>query len=105
MWLCQIAKFLFYKEIKQIRKIKFEDFENIKDEQDIEEYIIEKEIKRKIFNDIQKLDKKTKEVVYLRIIGNLSFDEISEVVGKSANWARVTYFRGKEKLKEVNKNE
>lgn len=40
-----------------------------------------------------------REVLYQRIFGNLSFREIGEIVGKSENWARVTYYRGKEKLK------
>lgn len=105
VWLCQIAKFLFYKEIKKNKKLKFEDIESIKDEENIEENLIEKEDRLKIFKDIQKLDESTRSVMYLRVMGNLSFDEIAEVIGKSANWARVTYFRGKEKLKEVNGDE
>ena len=40
-----------------------------------------------------------REVLYQRIFGNLSFREIGEIAGKSENWARVTYYRGKEKLK------
>lgn len=105
VWLCQIAKFLFYKEVKKNKKLRFEDIDSIKDEENIEENLIEKEDRLKIFKDIQKLDENTRSVMYLRVMGNLSFDEIAEVIGKSANWARVTYFRGKEKLKEVNKYE
>ena len=54
---------------------------------------------------MQNLDKATKEVMYLRMFGELSFSEIAEVLGKTANWARVTFYRGKEKLREVSKNE
>ena len=43
--------------------------------------------------------------MYLRILGNLKYEEIAEIMGKTANWARVTFFRGKQKLKEENKNE
>lgn len=39
-----------------------------------------------------------REVIYLRSFGDLSFREIGDIMGKSENWARVTYFRGKEKL-------
>ena len=47
-----------------------------------------------------------REVLYQRIFGNLSFREIGEVLGKSENWARVTYYRGKQQLKErMMKNE
>ena len=47
-----------------------------------------------------------REVLYLRIFGNLSFREIGEIMGKTENWARVTFYRGKEKLrKEMGENE
>ena len=41
-----------------------------------------------------------REVMYLRAFGGLSFKEIGEVSGKTENWARVTFYRGKEKLKK-----
>lgn len=41
-----------------------------------------------------------REILYLRIFGNLSFREIGEIMGKSENWARVTFYRGKEKLRK-----
>ena len=47
-----------------------------------------------------------REILYLRIFGNLSFREIGEIMGKSENWARVNYYRAKERLKkEVEENE
>lgn len=47
-----------------------------------------------------------REVMYLRIFGNLSFREIGDIMEKSENWARVTYYRGKEKLrKEIGQDE
>ena len=41
-----------------------------------------------------------REVLYLRIFGNLSFREIGEIMGKTENWARVTFYRGKERLRK-----
>ena len=41
-----------------------------------------------------------REVLYLRIFGNLSFREIGEIMGRTENWARVTFYRGKERLKK-----
>ena len=47
-----------------------------------------------------------REVLYLRLFGDLSFREIGDVFGKSKNWARVTFYRGKEKIrKEVTNDE
>ena len=39
-----------------------------------------------------------REIIYLRSLGNLSFREIGELLGRSENWARVTFYRAKEKL-------
>ena len=39
-----------------------------------------------------------REVVYLRSLGSLSFREIGELLGRTENWARVTFYRAKEKL-------
>ena len=41
-----------------------------------------------------------REILYLRIFGDLSFKEIGEIMGRSENWARVTFYRGKEKLRK-----
>ena len=50
---------------------------------------------------MQKLDNNSKEVVYLRITGELSFKEIGNILNKSENWARVTFYRARKKLEEV----
>ncbi len=42
----------------------------------------------------------TREVMYLRLLGNLSFREIGDILSHTENWARVTYYRGREKLKK-----
>ena len=42
-----------------------------------------------------------REVMYLRVFSELSFREIGEIMEKTENWARVTFYRGKEKLRVV----
>lgn len=41
-----------------------------------------------------------REVIYLRIFGDLSFREIGEIMGWTENRARVTFYRGKERLRK-----
>lgn len=48
---------------------------------------------------MHKLEPDVREIVHLRLLGDLSFREIGDVFGKTENWARVTYYRAKEKLK------
>ena len=106
VWLCQIAKHLWYKELKKKDKNNKISFENVTDSMlyndTLEETICAKEEKLKLFKDMQKLDEKAREVVYLRAIGNLSYEEIAEILGKTSNWSRVMYYRAKQKLREDN---
>ena len=44
------------------------------------------------------LDENAKEVMLLRITGEFSFKEIGEIFGKNENWARVTFYRAKQKI-------
>ena len=108
VWLCEIAKHLWYKELKKSKKnknISINDLsEEIEETQTTEDIICEKEEKLKLFKDMQRLDEQSKEVIYLRMVGNLNFIEIGEILGKTPNWARVTFYRAKQKIREVNKN-
>ena len=78
---------------------------DIEDPQNLEEQFISGEEKVLLYKKMQNLDEKTREVMYLRITGELSFKEIGEILGKTENWTRVTFYRGKSKLKEVDGNE
>ena len=104
VWLCQIAKNLWYDECrknKKIADIKEVDLFNIKSQDSIEEQFIANDEKISLYKRMQSLDDKTREVMYLRITGELSFKEIGIIMNKTENWARVTFYRGKNKLKEV----
>ena len=104
VWLCQIAKHLWYKELKKNKSISIEEVENLQEPETVEDFILKKEDKIKLFKDIQKLDEKSRELIYLRMVGNLDFTEIGEILGKTPNWARVNFYRAKQKIREVNKN-
>ena len=102
-WLCQIAKNLLLNEVRHNKKINIiplSDNENLKNYYIVEDYIILNDEKRKLYNEIEKLDKTTRLVILYRINGNLSFKEIGDLFNKSENGARTTFFRGKENLKE-----
>ena len=103
VWLCQIAKNLWYDELKKIKKIENiseDEFFSIQLMSDIEENIISEEDRKILYKRINNLNEQTKKVIYLRIIGDLNFREIGSILGKTENWARTTFYRGKEKLKE-----
>lgn len=100
VWLCQIAKHLLFQEWNKRGKtinIPFDD--NIEVcSNSVEEIVLSNENKKRIYKIIQSIDNPYKEVLYLRLTGDLSFKEISEILEKTENWARVTYYRGKAKI-------
>lgn len=51
-----------------------------------------------LFRKVHLLDETAKEVVLLRLTGAFSFQEIGDIFGKNVNWARVTFYRAKQKL-------
>lgn len=100
VWLRSIAKKILYKETKKNNSkimVSIDELE-IKDTKNMEEEFIGNSNKIRIYKALQKLDENTREVMYLRITGDLSFKEIGQILNKSENWARVTFFRGKKKL-------
>ncbi len=108
-WLYKIAK---NKWIDYIRKQKNMHIESIDDnfnlstlDNSIENYLIEKDELLCFYKSIHNLDEATREVIYLKIKGELSFKEIASILNKSEEWTRVTFYRGKIKLKEELNNE
>ena len=104
VWLCQIAKNLWHDDLKKnkkIEKLEKEDWLFIPSKEKTEDIVIENSSKVDLYKQLQELDEKTREVMYLRITGELSFKEIADILNKTENWARVTFYRGKKKLKGV----
>lgn len=103
-WLCGIAKNVWLKYLKKHQEI-------LSMEDDILEIVDKKEInvqweQKEILHLIHDMNEPMREVMYLRLISNLSFAEIGEIIDKTENWTRVTFFRGKQKIvKEILKDE
>lgn len=102
VWLFSIAKKILYKNTKKsnmINMISIDETE-LADNKILEEEYIRKDNKLKLFEALQKLDSNTREVIYLRLTGDLTFKEIGKILNKTENWAKVTFFRGKQKLRK-----
>jgi len=106
VWLCEIAKNLWFNELKKMKKVSFVEIEDdINILYNIEEEFLKKQELELLYSKIQKLDEAVKEIFYLKLFSNLTFKQIGEIKGKSEIWARVNFYRGKQKLKEVDGNE
>mgnify|MGYP001851755584 CR=1 FL=1 len=108
-WLYQIAKNKWKDYLKKNKRRNVDldenNIENLVANYDLEEDIITKDNIIELFKKIHMLDIDTREIIYLKIIRNFTFKEISQILGKSEEWARTKFYRGKIKLKESLKNE
>lgn len=99
-WLCQIAKHLWCKEVERRKKKGTSQLSEdiLSQNKSIEDELTLKEEKMELFRRVHILDEISKEIVLLRVTGAFSFKEIGEIFGKNENWARVTYYRAKQKI-------
>ena len=72
--------------------------DNLIAKENVEYEVLASESKIELYQRIQSLDETTREVMYLRFTGDLSFREIGDILKKNETWARVTFYRGKQKL-------
>ena len=92
VWLCQIAKHLWYQHLRKAnRETELPEESELPLVPSAEEETMDRS---------GQLPEPGREVVYLRAFGGLSFREIGDVLGKTETWARVTFYRGKERLKQ-----
>ena len=106
VWLCQIAKHLWYQHLrKRKREVPLPDDPPELPIPSAEEGLLEQEGRLELLRKIHALPEQQREVVYLRSFGGLTFREIGDVLGKTENWARVTFYRGKEQLRKGGKSD
>lgn len=106
VWLCQIAKRLWYKEIdkRKQRNIPLEEMEEKVDSTvNVDNECLAQIEKVELFKMLHEFDESIREVMYLRLSGELSFSQIGNIMGRTETWARVTFYRGKQKLMEGRK--
>lgn len=104
VWLCQIAKNTLYDHLKKQKKQllgdeRLEEAESA-DGELLEEKLAQRSQAMEIHKVLHRLSEPYKEVFSLRTFGELTFREIGMLFGKSENWARVTYYRARVKIRE-----
>ncbi|MDE5765080.1 MAG: sigma-70 family RNA polymerase sigma factor [Ruminococcus sp.] len=101
-WLCGIAKNLWFRELRRRNKnpIAEPDYSEADLSPPPDKTAESNDSKMFLLKQIHELPETEKEIVLLRATGELSFREIGEIFGKSENWARVTFYRTKQKLKK-----
>jgi RNA polymerase sigma-70 factor (ECF subfamily) len=104
VWLCQIAKHLWYRELERRKKqgLPEEITENISPQtvSEPEKDVFHSE-RDELFRAIHKLSEEQREIVLLRLTGEFGFAQIGEIIGKSEGFARTTFYRAKEELRRI----
>lgn len=96
VWLCQIAKNTYLSHLKKQKRPEPE----MPPVSSFEEMILDRESAFRIHQALHSLPEPYKEVFSLRVLGELPFQQIGILFGKTENWARVTYHRARLKIKE-----
>ena len=98
-WLCAIAKNVLqsYRRKHPVHEdLETADLTSPSAEQEADLFLNRTDLMR----TVHALPEPYREVLYLRLFGDLPFREIGDIFGKPENWARVTFYRGKEKLRK-----
>ncbi len=108
-WLCAIAKNQFHSYLRKNPIYESLDTEEqtekkqqipFADGRSTEKEALGKLEQIEVMRRLHQCPEPFRELFYLRVLGGLSFKEIGQIMGKTENWARVTYYRGKERLRK-----
>lgn len=100
-WLCGIARNLWKAELRR-RKYHPSAAENPAEPDPLpppDASAESRAISVAVLQQLHALPEQDKELILLRAAAGLSFRTIGEIFGKSENWARVSYYRARQKLK------
>lgn len=102
VWLCTIAKNCLIDHIRKQKKYKeVELTESIISGSLIVDDVERNDTYKLILKAIHKLKDPYKEVFILKQFSELSLKDIAEIFSRSESWARVTYYRAKNQLKDI----
>ena len=101
VWLCQIARHLWYQWLdKRSRHKQVELTDEIASGESPEKTALLRMEKTDLYKAVHLLPEPMRELVHMRLTGEFSFAEIGEILGKTENWARTTFYRAKLKIIE-----
>lgn len=101
-WLFTIARNTFYTDHKLQKRYSTEELDEERPSKEIsvEERLMDEDSAFLIHQFLHTMQEPYKEVFSLRTFGELSFEKIGQLFGKSPGWARVTYHRAKKQIQD-----
>lgn len=99
-WLFRIAQNEWITRCRKNKKLtSLEGQPEPSGEGDLETSFADRDTARALHKKLHHLQEPYKEVFTLRVFGELPFAQIAELFGKSESWAKMTYYRAKQKLR------
>ena len=99
-WLCAIGRNAYLAHLRKTGKELPLEESLIDRGVTIEERLEDREEAMRIHKVLHSLPEPYKEVFMLSVLGQVSLKDISNMFGKSESWARVTFYRAKQKIAE-----
>jgi len=99
-YLCTIARNLYINHVRKAenRNLPLDEAVEIPSGVSVEQQTMDKLQAQQIHRALHRLEEPYKEVFSLRVFAELKFSDIGALFEKSDNWARVIFFRAKEKI-------
>ena len=102
-WLFTIAKNTFLSKCRKEKHVSIQDLDDFREKQDSVSFTDDLEDQETAFlihKFLHSMEEPYKEVFYLRVFGELDFQKIGSLFGKSDSWARVTFYRAKNQIRK-----
>lgn len=96
-WLCTIGRNLYLNECKRKKRLRELTEDAMSVMPSPEELLIQHEQAQQVIRIAESLQPEQRQVLFMRLQG-MRFRDIGLALGKTENWARVTYFRTKTKI-------
>ncbi|MGN1422274.1 MAG: RNA polymerase sigma factor [Oscillospiraceae bacterium] len=99
-YLCTIARNLYFNHLKRAdnRNLPLDEAEEQPAKVSVEQQTLDRLTAQQIHRALHALDEPYKEVFTLRVFAELKYGDIGALFGKTDSWARVIFFRAKEKI-------
>lgn len=108
VWICQIAKNLFFDYMKK-RNYEFAcecpEEKEICNYSDMDDIIINRESMERVNHFILNLKEPYRSILIDHVFAELNYDEMAFKYNKTPNWVRVNFYRAKQKLRELIEND
>ena len=100
-WLCQIGKNAWLKECRRKKRYTEVPWEEVTAQDPSptpEEHVMAREEYRRVRSAVLALEEPYRDVFILHALGGIKLKEIAFIYQRTESWARVTYFRAKQRI-------